>query len=67
IMRMFNNELRVAYGAFNYYDYDLAERLLEDLIETYSTAGIKDFEDIYFYWGESNFALSQLNRAQDIY
>lgn len=67
IMRMFNNELRVAYGAFNYYDYDLADRLLEDLIETYSAAGVKDFEDVYFYWGECNFALMRLNRAQGIY
>ncbi len=67
IQRMFNNQLRYAYISFNNYDYDLADRLLEDLITTYSKVGVKDFEDVYFYWGESNFALGRYLRAQEIY
>ena len=67
IQRMFVNQLRYAYISFNNYDYDLADRLLEDLIQTYSQVGVKDFEDVYFYWGESNFALGRYLRAQEIY
>ncbi|GAB4368582.1 MAG: hypothetical protein Kow0042_09830 [Calditrichia bacterium] len=67
ITRMFNNQLRMAYEAFNYFDYDLCDRLLEDLVETYPSAGVRDFEDVYFYWGESNFALLRLDRARSIY
>jgi len=67
VLEMFNRELRTAYSAFNFNEYDLADRLLEDLVETYSAAGIKDFEDVYFYWAESNFALQRFLRAQEIY
>lgn len=65
--RMFNDQLRYAYQVFNTYDYDLADRLLEDLIKTYSQFGVKNFEDVYFYWGESNFALGRFLRAHRIY
>ncbi len=67
VQRMFNNQLRLAYTAFNKYDYDYADRLLEDLTETYRPAGVKDFEDIYYYWAESNFALKRFLRAEEIY
>ncbi len=67
IQRMFNNELRMAYTQFNYYNYNQADMLLEDLVETYADAGVKDFEDIYYYWAESNFALSRFMRAQELY
>lgn len=67
IQRMFNNQLRTAYASFNYYDYDLCDRLLEDLVETYAPVGVRDFEDVYFYWAESNFALNRLMRAEDLY
>lgn len=65
--RMFNNQLRYAYTSFNYYEYDLADRLLEDLLASYQETGIKDFEDVYFYRGESNFALNRFLEARDIY
>ncbi len=67
LLNMFNDHLRLAYSAFNFNDYDLADRLLEDLVKTYSKAGIKDFEDVYFYWAESNFALYRFLRAKEIY
>jgi TolA-binding protein len=67
VLRMFNDQLRYAYILFNYNKYDLADRLLEDLITSYRTAGVKDFEDIYYYWGESNFALSRYIRAEEIF
>lgn len=67
VSRMFNDQLRSAYTAFNYNNYDLADRLLEDLITTYQKVGVKDFEDVYFYQAESNFALRRFMRAQDLY
>ncbi len=67
INRMFNSQLQYAYANFNFYEYDLAERLLADLIQAYQNTGIKDFEDVYFYWAESNFALQQFLKARDIY
>ncbi|UCF63804.1 MAG: tetratricopeptide repeat protein [bacterium] len=65
--RMLNAQLRYAYASFNYLEYDLAERLLEDLIETYQDAGVRDFEDVYFYWGESNFALNRFLKARGVF
>jgi hypothetical protein len=65
--RMFNNQLRYAYTNFNYFEYDLADRLLEDLVETYREFGVKDFEDVYYYRGESNFALNRFFKAQEIF
>jgi tetratricopeptide (TPR) repeat protein len=67
INRMFADHLKYAYVNFNDFDYELADRLLEDFIQTYEKAGVRDFEDVYYYWGESNFALSRLLRAQQIY
>ncbi len=65
--RMFNSQLRYAYSSFNYYEYDLADRLLEDLVSSYQNVGIRDFEDVYYYWAESNFALNQFLEAEEIY
>ena len=67
IQRMFNNQLKFAYTAFNYFEYDLCDRLLEDIVDIYSAVGVRDFEDIYYYWAESNFALQRFLRAQEIY
>jgi hypothetical protein len=67
INRMFNSQLQYAYSNFNFYEYDLAERLLEDVTGAYQNSGIKDFEDVYFYWAECNFALQQFLKAENIY
>ncbi|MBN2366122.1 MAG: hypothetical protein EH225_09020 [Calditrichaeota bacterium] len=67
INRMFNSQLEYAYSSFNYAQYDLTDRLLEDLVDTYEKAGVKDFEDVYFYWAESNFALNRFLEAREIY
>ena len=66
VNRMFNEQLRYAYSSFNYFEYDLAERVLEDLVETYREVGVKDFEDVYYYQAESNFALNRFFKAREI-
>ncbi|MEJ2636306.1 MAG: tetratricopeptide repeat protein [Calditrichia bacterium] len=65
--RMFNEQLKYAYTLFNYYEYDQVDRLLEDLVNTYSKADVKDFDDVYYYWAESDYALGRLMRARGIY
>ena len=67
VNRMFNTQLRFAYSSFNYIEYDLADRLLEDLVMSYRNAGVRDFEDVFFYWGESNFALNRFVKTRDIF
>ncbi len=69
VLRMFNRQLDLAYQMFNYQDYDLAERLLADLIATYPNYGIaaNTLDDLYFYRAESNFALGRLLHAQQQY
>lgn len=67
ILRMFNDELRYAYEEYNFGEYDFADRLFEDIAETYPNWGIKNLDDVYYYWAESNFALNRYLRAQRIY
>ena len=67
VNRMFNTQLHFAYSSFNYIEYDLADRLLEDLVMSYQNAGVRDFEDVFFYWGESNFALNRFVKTRDIF
>lgn len=67
VNRMFNAQLRYAFLSFNYLEYDLADRLLEDLVMSYRNAGVRDFEDVFFYWGESNFALNRFVKTRDIF
>ena len=67
VNRMFNTQLRYAFLSFNYLEYDLADRLLEDLVMSYQNAGVRDFEDVFFYWGESNFALNRFVKTRDIF
>ncbi len=67
VNRMFNTQLRYAFLSFNYLEYDLADRLLEDLVMSYRNAGVRDFEDVFFYWGESNFALNRFVKTRDIF
>jgi tetratricopeptide (TPR) repeat protein len=67
ILKMFNEQLELAYTSFNYFDYDLAERLLGDILETYPEWGIRNLDDVYFYRAEANFALDRLSHARDNY
>jgi hypothetical protein len=67
ILKMFNEQLDLAYISFNYFNYDLAERLLSDLLETYPEWGIRNLDDVYFYRAESNFALNRLSHARENY
>lgn len=67
ILRMFNEELNLAYTSYNYFDYDVAERLLGDILETYPEWGIRNLDDVYYYRAESNFALDQLLHARAVF
>lgn len=67
ILRMLNDELKIAYEYFNNQQYDQAERLLNDILEIYPKWGIKNLDDVYFYQAESNFALDRLVRSQEIF
>lgn len=67
ILKMFNEQLKLAYTCFNYFDYDLAERLLSDLLETYPEWGVRNLDDVYFHRAESNFALHRLVHARNNY
>jgi len=67
ILRMFNQELRLAYQNFNLGNFDLADRLFEDIAETYPAWQVKNLDDMYFYWGEANFALNRYNRARELF
>ena len=67
ILRMLNAELKMAYEYFNSGRYDLSERLLTDVIETYPGYGVKNLEDVHFYRGECNFALNRLMHAETMF
>ena len=67
ILRMLNAELKMAYDYFNRERYDLSERLLNDIIDTYPGYGVKNLDDVYFYRAECNFALDRLVRAQAMF
>jgi len=67
ISQMLNDELAKAYEYFNDNRYDLAERLLTDIVETYPRWGVKNLDDVQFYRAECNFALKQLLHAQNIF
>jgi hypothetical protein len=66
-LRMLNNELKLAYNMFNYADFELSERLLKDVLQTYPKYGFTQFDDVYFYYAESHFAKNELLHARDIY
>lgn len=67
ILRMLNDELKMAYDYFNQESYDQAERLLTDVLVTYPKWGVKNLDDVYYYQGECNFALDRLLRSQEIF
>ncbi len=67
ILRMFNDQLEYAYLNFNYQDYDLAERLLADILETYPEWGVRNLDDVMFYRAESHFALMRFDEAEQSY
>ncbi|RMF60022.1 MAG: hypothetical protein D6748_05060 [Calditrichaeota bacterium] len=67
ILRMFNDELRLAYTYFNLGDFEVAQKLLIDLIETYPRWGIKNTDDLYFYRAECSYALNHFVHAREYY
>ena len=67
ILRMLNDQLRLAYKHFNKNYYDLADRLLEDVLNTYPIWGIKNLDDVKFYRAECNFALERYLHANNLF
>ncbi len=67
VLRMFNDELGAAYRNFNYRQYQTADLLFSDLVETYPRWGIRNLDDLYYYWAETNFALDRLLRSKELY
>jgi TolA-binding protein len=67
VLRMLNAELKMAYDYFNGERYDLCERLLGDVIDTYPSYGVRNLEDVHFYRAESNFALNRLLHAETMF
>ncbi len=67
ILQMFNDELNLAYSQFNLGDYELAETLLADLLESYPRWGVQNLDDVAYYYAECAFAQGQLLHARDRY
>lgn len=63
--RMLKRELRNAATAFNYANYELADRCFEEIINRYEFVNNKD--DLYFYQAECKFKLGQYNAARELY
>jgi TolA-binding protein len=63
--RMFKRELKSAITAYNYQDYDFADRAFEEILKRYNYLDVLD--DIYFYLAEANYYLSRYNIAKNHY
>jgi TolA-binding protein len=63
--RMFKRELNSALLAYNFRNYDLADRMLGEIITRYTF--INTLDDIYFYIGESNFQIDRFEAANEAY
>jgi TolA-binding protein len=63
--RMFKRELNSALLAYNFRNYDLADRMLGEIINRYTF--INTLDDIYFYKGESNFQIDRFEAANEAY
>ena len=63
--RMFKRELGSAVLAYNFRNYDLADRLFEEILATY--AFINTLDDVYFYKAESNYQLDRYSAASAAY
>ncbi len=63
--QMFRRELYSAVLAYNFHNYDLADRLFTEIINRYVFINLLD--DVYFYKGESNFQIDRYNEATQAY
>ncbi len=63
--RMFKRELRSAVLAYNYRNFDLADRLFEEILNKYSF--LNTLDDVYFYKGEANYQLDRYSAATSSY
>jgi len=63
--RMFKRELNSALLAYNFQNYDLADRMFGEILTRYTF--INTLDDIYFYKGEANFQIDRLETANAAY
>jgi TolA-binding protein len=63
--QMFRRELYSAVLAYNFRNYDLADRSFAEILNRY--AFINSLDDVYFYQGESNFQIDRYNAAKQAY
>ncbi len=63
--RMFKRELGSALLAYNFRNYDLSNRLFEEILTRYTF--INTLDDIYFYKGETNFQIDRFDAASQAY
>jgi TolA-binding protein len=63
--RMFKRELSSALLAYNFRNYDLSNRLFEEILTRYTF--INTLDDIYFYKGEANFQIDRFDAASQAY
>ena len=63
--RMFKRELGSALLAYNFRNYDLSNRLFEEILTRYTF--INTLDDIYFYKGEANFQIDRFDAASQAY
>ena len=59
--RMFKRELGSASMAYNFRNYDLADRMYEEILARY--AFVTQVDDIHFYRGEANFQIDRFEMA----
>ena len=63
--RMFRRELQSALLAYNFRNFDLADRLFEEIIKKYDF--INTLDDVYFYKGEVNYQLERYSASTTAY
>jgi TolA-binding protein len=62
---MFKRELRDAILTYNFGNFDLADRLFEEILVRFNF--ISDLDDVYFYRGEANYNLGRYHQAEELY
>jgi TolA-binding protein len=63
--RMFKRELQSAVLAYNFRNYDLADRLFEEILITYNF--INTLDDVYYFKAESNYQIDRYSSASTAY
>jgi TolA-binding protein len=60
--RIFKRELRSAVMAYNFRNFDLADRLFDEIISRYTFVSTTD--DIFYYQGDANYRIGRYEKAE---